>query len=109
MTKVYVMSTCPDCISVKAELAGNPEYQLIDIGEMARNLKEFLRLRDSHPAFDRVKMLGNIGIPCFLYSDGSVNFSLASSRRIAAIHSSSAANADANADGATCSIDGKGC
>ena len=77
--------------------------------EMARNLKEFLRLRDSHPAFDRVKMLGNIGIPCFLYSDGSVNFSLASSRRIAATHSSSAANADANADGATCSIDGKGC
>lgn len=109
MTKVYVMSTCPDCINVKAELAGNPEYQLIDIGEQARNLKEFLRLRDAHPAFDRVKVLGNIGIPCFLYSDGSVSFSLASSRRIPATQLSSAANADTPADGATCSIDGKGC
>ena len=31
MTKVFVMATCPDCTQVKAQLAGNPAYELIDI------------------------------------------------------------------------------
>ena len=37
MTKVFVMSTCPDCVQVKAQLADNPAYELIDIGEHVRN------------------------------------------------------------------------
>lgn len=34
-------------------------------------MKEFLRLRDSSPAFDSVKNHG-IGIPCFVHQDGRV-------------------------------------
>lgn len=75
MITIYVMDTCPDCKQVKAEVADDSRIQLIDIGLHARNLKEFLALRDHHPAFDRVKERGNIGIPCILMEDGSIDFS----------------------------------
>ena len=55
MTKVYVMSTCPDCFEVKARLSDNPDFEIIDIGEHVRNLKAFIRLHDASPAFDPVK------------------------------------------------------
>ena len=58
MTKVYVMATCPDCSEVKERLSDNPDFEIIDIGEHVRNLKEFIRLRDSSPAFDSVKAAG---------------------------------------------------
>ena len=43
MIKVYVMATCPDCTPVIEQLAGNPDYLIVDIGEHVRNLKEFLQ------------------------------------------------------------------
>ena len=52
------MASCQDCIEVKAGLSGNPCYEIIDIGEHVRNLKEFIRLRDSSPAFDAIKANG---------------------------------------------------
>ena len=69
MTKIYVMESCPDCTEVKALYSNHPEYELIDIGRQARNLKEFLALRDQHPAFVKVRERGNIGIPCFVRED----------------------------------------
>ncbi len=97
MTKVYVMATCPDCTQVKAQLADNPRYELIDIGEHVRNLKEFLKLRDNNPAFDEAKKHGWVGIPCFLLENGSVRFSMDD------------VVIEETPDGATCSLDGKGC
>lgn len=76
MTKIYVMESCPDCSEAKKLFAGNPDYELIDIGRQARNLKEFLALRDNHPAFAKVRERGTIGIPCFVKEDGSVAISL---------------------------------
>jgi hypothetical protein len=52
------MESCPDCTAVKELYSNNPEYLLIDIGKQARNLKEFLTLRDHHPAFDKVRERG---------------------------------------------------
>lgn len=97
MTKVYVMATCPDCFQVKEQLKDNPEYQLIDIGEHVLNLKEFLRLRDSDPAFDSVKSNGSVGIPCFVMEDGTISFSM------------SDIIIDKTPEGASCCLDGKGC
>ena len=97
MTKVYVMSTCPDCFEVKTRLLGNPDFEIIDIGEHVRNLKAFIRLRDSSPAFDFVKVNGSIGIPCFVSEDGQISFD--AERYIPKGYSS----------GASCSLDGKGC
>lgn len=89
------MSTCPDCHNVKAALAGNPDYELIDIGEHVRNLKAFLRLRDTNPAFAEAKAKGQIGIPCFVFADETVSFELPELPLAAA--------------GVSCSLDGKGC
>ncbi|MBO7182601.1 MAG: hypothetical protein J6V49_00555, partial [Bacteroidales bacterium] len=75
MIKVYVMATCPDCTQVKAEAANDPRFELIDLGEHVKHLKAFLKLRDTHPAFDKVKARGNIGLPCFVMEDGSIDFS----------------------------------
>ena len=97
MTKVFVMSTCPDCVQVTAQLADNPAYELIDIGEHVRNLKQFLALRDSNPAFAEVKKHGSVGIPCFLLEDGNVQFALDSIK------------IEDAPEGVACSLDGKGC
>ena len=97
MTKVYVMATCPDCFEVKAKLAGNPDYEIIDIGEHARKLKEFLRLRDSSPAFGSIKANGAIGIPCFVKEDGQISFD------------AEEFISEGFLSGASCSLDGKGC
>lgn len=97
MTKVYVMATCPDCTQVKEELKNHPQYSLIDIGEHVRNLKEFLRLRDTHPAFAEIKAQGAVGIPCFVTDDGRVSFE------------PDEFLTDYVADGAACSLNGKGC
>lgn len=91
------MATCPDCFQVKEQLKNNPEYQLIDIGEHVLNLKEFLRLRDSNPAFDSVKANGSVGIPCFVTEDGTISFSMDD------------IIIDKTLEGASCSLDGKGC
>lgn len=102
--KVYVMSGCPDCTQIKELAKTDARFTLVDIGESPLNLKEFLRLRDFHPAFDRVKERGTIGIPCFVQEDGAIVFSL---DRL-----TNPPQSDAEADvpqGAACSLDGKGC
>lgn len=104
MIKVYVMESCPDCTAVKELYSNNPEYLLIDIGKQARNLKEFLTLRDHHPAFDKVRERGNIGIPCFVKEDGSVAISLKHYDAVLFI-----AAEPIIAEGASCSLDGTGC
>ena len=91
------MATCPDCFEVKSRLSDNPDFEIIDIGEHVRKLKEFIRLRDSSPAFDSVKADGSIGIPCFAAEDGQISFD--TERYIPKWYSS----------GASCSLDGKGC
>lgn len=98
MTKVYVMESCPDCIEVKKQLTGNPNYQIIDIGESLLNLKSFIHLRDTHPAFDKIKEVGSLGIPCFVANDGAVTF-----------HLDTLIIPDNSDDKTYCTIDGKGC
>ena len=105
MTKIYVMESCPDCIEVKQLYRDNPEYELIDIGQQTRSLKDFLHLRDNHPAFEKVRERGSIGIPCFVKEDGSVIISLK--------HYDAAMEAERTsaqyASGAACNLDGTGC
>lgn len=66
------MKSCPDCVAVDEQVKGNDKYEIIDIGEHVRNLKAFLSLRDSHPAFEKVRQRGTVGIPCFVLEDGRV-------------------------------------
>ena len=99
MIKIYGMETCPDCTYVDEQVKGNSNYEVIDIGHHVKDLKAFLKLRDSLPVFDEAKRHGAIGIPCFIREDGSITLSPEEvglkSRPIE--------------EGATCSLDGTGC
>ncbi len=66
------MKSCPDCVAVDKQVAGDSRYKVIDIGEHVMYLKQFLRLRDTNRVFDAVKRMGSIGIPCFVLEDGTV-------------------------------------
>lgn len=103
--KVYVMSGCPDCTQIKEIAKTDARFTLIDIGESPLNLKEFLRLRDTHPAFDRVKERGTIGIPCFVQADGSIVFSIDRLTDTSMLDT----DGDEIPVGAACSLDGRGC
>ena len=70
MIKMYVMHTCPDCEYVEKQVEGNPDFEVIDIGKHVRNLKQFLDLRDSHPAFDEAKAIGDVGMGAACSMDG---------------------------------------
>lgn len=104
MVKVYVMESCPDCTKVKELYSNDPQYELIDIGKLARNLKEFLALRDNHPAFKKVRERGTIGIPCFVKEDGEVIISLKRYDESPVVNSQ-----EEYTSGAACNLDGTGC
>lgn len=72
MITVYAMSTCQDCIYLHDQLLNNPKFEVREISAHVKILKEFIRLRDTHPAFNEVRRQGLVGIPCFVKEDGSV-------------------------------------
>lgn len=91
------MQTCPDCVAVKEQIKNDPRFEIIDIGQHIKNLKQFLALRDNNPAFDSVKKNGYVGIPCFVLDDGSITFDLKD------VHLKETET------GNSCRIDGTGC
>ncbi|MBR5948364.1 MAG: glutaredoxin [Clostridia bacterium] len=73
MLKVYGSELCPDCRECEKNFdAHGIEYSYIDINESMKNLKEFLKLRDTLPVFEVCKERGSIGIPAIVSEDGSV-------------------------------------
>ena len=105
MTRIYVMESCLDCAQAKQLYGDNPDYEIIDIGKQARNLKEFLGLRDNHPAFVKVRERGAIGIPCFVKEDGEVVISM----KHYLASSEPASSEPEYTSGAVCNLDGTGC
>ena len=84
---------------VEEQIKGNDRYQVIDIGAHVKNLKEFLRLRDSSPAFDGARRSGAAGIPCLLLEDGTVTL----------VPEEAGLRSRPVAEGASCGVDGSGC
>lgn len=73
MLKIYGSMLCKDCVECVAALkTANVEFEFLDFGEQLSNLKEFLKIRDEHPAFQTIRGSGSIGIPCVVREDGSV-------------------------------------
>ena len=70
MLKIYGSMLCPDCVQCRADLdAAGVSYEYLDFSEHLLHLKEFLKLRDSHPAFESARAGGFIGIPCIVDGD----------------------------------------
>ncbi len=73
MIKIYGSDMCPDCIECKDDLKKrNIEFEYADINESLQNLKDFLFLRDTDPAFKAVTGSGSIGIPAIVTDDKRV-------------------------------------
>ena len=106
MTRIYVMESCSDCTQAKQLYGNDPEFEIIDIGKQARNLKEVLALRDNHPAFAKVRERGTIGIPCFVKESGEVVISM---KHYLASSGTSAIVEPEYQAGAACNLDGSGC
>lgn len=70
---LFFTSLCPDTTPFVAELNRlNVEYEAVEIMSSMANFKRFLRLRDSHSAFEQAKANGYIGIPALLLADETV-------------------------------------
>ncbi len=70
---LFYSDLCPDTKSFVAELERlNIDYQPVNIFESMANFKQFLRLRDTDKAFNKVKELGNIGIPVLVVDDEKI-------------------------------------
>lgn len=95
------MQTCQDCAVIKKVVEDNPRFEIIDIGEHVRNLKQFLALRDNSPEFEVIRQKGSIGVPCFVFEDGRIAFSIA--------EVSIVSPKPEQEQGQSCSIDGTGC
>ncbi len=73
MFKVYGSAMCPDCVWLKLNFdTYGIEYEFIDILDSLKNLKEFLKLRDNLEVFDRLKKIGDIGLPAVVRENGEV-------------------------------------
>lgn len=72
--RIYGSMLCPDCVECCKDLdAAGTSYVFYDFADDLRNLKEFLKLRDTNPVFDTLKQEGKIGIPCIVHSDGTIS------------------------------------
>ncbi len=73
MLKVYGSPFCPDCrnCTMNFDLNHIP-YRYFDILAGLAPLREFLKMRDSDPVFDRLKAVGDIGIPAIVGEDGEI-------------------------------------
>lgn len=98
MIRIYGMPTCPDCTYVEEQVKGNAGYEIIDIGQHARNLKAFLRLRDGNSVFDEARRTGLAGIPCFVLEDGTVTL----------VPEEAGLRSRPPGEGDSCSLDGTG-
>ena len=71
MIKVYGSHMCRESRQLQENLDANDiSYQFIDINENLRNLKRFLRMRDTLDIFDNCRESGDIGVPLLIPDDG---------------------------------------
>lgn len=72
---IYGSMLCPDCVECVKDLdAAGIEYTFCDFADDLKNLKAFLKLRDTEPMFESLKREGKIGIPCIVHDDGKMSF-----------------------------------
>ena len=70
--KVYGSTVCPGTMRFLAILTENGVMpQFINVTGSIQLLKEFICLRDTHPAFDGFRGTGRIGFPLVQMEDGS--------------------------------------
>lgn len=77
--KVTVIGShlCPDTLYALNRLSGaGAEVEFKNLSASLADLKVYLSLRESSPAYADIRENGGIGIPCFVLEDGAVTRSL---------------------------------
>ena len=70
--KVIGSDLCPDTREALEKLdAAGAAYEFLNITESMENLASFLAIRDKDELFIPVKERGGIGVPLFLFEDGT--------------------------------------
>lgn len=68
---------CVDCVEAIEELKKHKiEFEFRNFSTELSNLKEFLKIRDYNDMFQEVKENNQIGIPCFIFKDGTITLDL---------------------------------
>lgn len=104
MLKIYSNKNCPDCIACKKNLDYYQiPYEEIDVLDSLYNLKTFLILRDKLEVFNHCKEIHDIGLPALVLDNGDITldwegYLLKEGKEIIF-----------KIEGASCSLDGKGC
>jgi glutaredoxin-related protein len=75
---MYGTEICPDCVEAKKWLSTDTTIELDyrNITESTKILKEFLSYRDHEKMFQPIIEEGRIGIPFFLFEDGTKTFEI---------------------------------
>lgn len=72
--RIYGSMLCPDCVECCKDLdASGTPYVFCDFADDLKNLKDFLKIRDTETIFDELKQEGKIGIPCIVHPDGKIS------------------------------------
>lgn len=77
--KVTVIGShlCPDTLYALNRLSGaGAEVEFKNLSASLADLKAYLSLRESSPAYADIRENGGIGIPCFVLENGAVTRSL---------------------------------
>lgn len=71
MKTLFISSHCPFCpAAVEYANTLSEEVRIVDITSSMKDLKEFLKYRDSDPYFDEIKKNNKVGVPTFMDGDG---------------------------------------
>ena len=74
---IYGTKTCKDCVDALEVLEQkNVRYLFLEFSDSIGNLKRFLKISDTNPMFNPVKEKGGIGVPLFVFEDGTMTFEL---------------------------------
>lgn len=74
---LYYAAECPDTAPFVAKLKRlGVDYEEVEVLSSIPNLKQWLRLRDRHHAFDNAKAQGYAGFPALLLDDDRVILNL---------------------------------
>ncbi len=105
MLKIYGSKLCPDCVACKNTLDGNGvSYEFVDITDSMKNLKEFLKQRDTDPVFADARDNGYVGIPALIGEDGNITLDWEKYLQANGMKAEAQIRT-----GAACRIDGTGC
>ncbi|MBQ9179440.1 MAG: hypothetical protein IJ132_01405 [Firmicutes bacterium] len=71
--KIYGTPICEDTVDALAKLdAKGIEYEYVNFIEDTEKLAEFLKIRDTEAIYAPVKERGGIGMPLFIFEDGTM-------------------------------------